>query len=108
MCVELKFVSSPASGANTRCSNARRSTLFNNSGRVFVEPEPGSNASLSTFSPAAEQRMHATKVQAMDRRREDVRDSFLDMVDAENETAIQALETPLEVRTFSPPRVCIQ
>ncbi|CAM9280499.1 unnamed protein product [Ectocarpus sp. 4 AP-2014] len=44
-----------------------------------------------------EQRMHATKVQAMDRRREDVRDSFLDMVDAENETAIQALETPLEM-----------
>lgn len=33
----------------------------------------------------------------MDRRREDVRDSFLDMVDAENENAIQTLETPLEV-----------
>lgn len=33
----------------------------------------------------------------MDRRREDVRDSFLDMVDAENETAIQTFETPLEV-----------
>ncbi|CAM9176459.1 unnamed protein product, partial [Hapterophycus canaliculatus] len=43
-----------------------------------------------------EQRRHAEKVQTMDRRREDVRDSFLDMVDAENETAIQALETPLE------------
>lgn len=33
----------------------------------------------------------------MDRRREDVRDSFLDMVDAENETALLALKTPLEV-----------
>ncbi|CAM9768530.1 unnamed protein product, partial [Scytosiphon promiscuus] len=43
-----------------------------------------------------EQREHAAKVQTMDRRREDVRDSFLEMVDAENETAIQALETPLE------------
>ena len=35
----------------------------------------------------------------MDRRREDVRDSFLDMVDAENENAIQTFETPLEVRS---------
>lgn len=33
----------------------------------------------------------------MDRKREDVRDSFLDMVDNEKETAIQALETPIEV-----------
>lgn len=37
----------------------------------------------------------------MDRRREDVRDSFLDMVNAENETAIQAFETPLEVSVAS-------
>lgn len=44
-----------------------------------------------------ENRELADKAQLMDRKREDVRDSFLDMVDNENETAIQALETPIEV-----------
>lgn len=44
-----------------------------------------------------ENRELADKLQLMDRKREDVRDSFLDMVENENETAIQALETPIEV-----------
>ncbi|CAM9494508.1 unnamed protein product [Laminaria digitata] len=44
-----------------------------------------------------EHQHHVTKAQIMDKRREDVRDSFLDMVDAENEAAIQTLETPLEM-----------
>lgn len=38
----------------------------------------------------------------MDRKREDVRDSFLDMVDNENDTNIKALETPLEVSALLP------
>ena len=54
-------------------------------------------ALLRILIALAEHQQQATKAQIMDRRREDVRDSFLDMVDAENEAAIQTLETPLEV-----------
>lgn len=59
--------------------------------------QKNNHAAFSCTPSATEHREHATRVQQMDRRREDVRDSFLDMVDAENENAVQALETPLEV-----------
>lgn len=44
---------------------------------------------------------HESRVQIMGRRRDDVRDTFLDMVSAENETAVQSYETPLDVRATS-------
>ena len=61
---------------------------------------------LTAPAVTTEKREHARKVHMMGRRREDVRDSFLDLVDNEKETAIQALETPLEVSTLKiTPRV---
>lgn len=86
-----------AQGVDVRCVSAVCHRV------ILIVVHYGLRAFLPACLHAAEQREHAAKVQTMDRRREDVRDSFLDMVDAENETAIQALETPLEVSTPSKP-----